>query len=758
MCIRDRTKPALWFRYSDTTAPVQDVAYNSGSLAATGDGLYIGANHPVSGALAGSSDTAASFAGGRVSVPYPASLNPDTFTIEAWLQPAVANPSGTLTCPLASVHIADPRAGWLIYQSDTGWNFRTYNQNSTATAVSITGGPAPVAGEWCHVVASWDGQVGRVYVNGVLSATSDVTTYVANPDGAFSVGARNDAAFVWSGVADEVAHYSSALSDAQILAHYQNGTNASRTTPYETRITTDGAVEYLRLNEAAFGGTPVNVGTLGSAWNGTYRDAGGVLGSPQISVGEAGPLPPTYPSFESTNRCLTVTNGYVSAPLCTNLNVNTITFAGWLNPATIPSGNDIGWPCWLGDGGMHIENSSGRPTRELRYHWKGGQWGWSSGLVVPADVWTFVAMVVEPTKATFYMSDGTTLKSAVNTATHAALDVTSPLGFGGNQPGRADRTYIGQLDETTVYNRALTPSEINTIFMVGTGAKLQLGMVPGGGIEDSKPAGTLHHGLNVGVSCTWVASNTDAAATPVTRTGVEQFTYSTPSQITIPADPDFNSTVGTITFWMRPPYISLPGPGNEGAMLVDRRTSSGTVIVLNDAGNIWIQCAGGANSFAAGQVIDDLWHHVAVTYDQSAGGYVAIYMDGVSQGSQPNSAAWSWPAAQQIELGRSHDGWWRRYDGLMDDFRIYNRVLTDTEIATIAAPATSDTLVDTAALKLRYNFDTAGIGQTVTWPFGALLSSPVLGPSATWTPVSGATPPKYPFLPTEPARFFRATP
>jgi hypothetical protein len=406
---------------------------------------------------------------------------------------------------------------------------------------------------------------------------------------------------------------------------------------------------------------------------------------------------------------------------------------------------------------MHIENTSGRPARELRYHWKGTYWDWGSGLVAPADTWTFVAMVVEPTKATFYMSDGTTLKSAVHAVTHNPLAVTSALGFGGNQPGSPGRTYIGQLDESTVYNRALTQNEINTLFLVGTGAKLQLGMVSGGIIEDSKPVGTLHHGLNVGASCTWAASNTDAATTPITRTGVEQFATAVPSQITILADTDFDSTVGTIMFWMRA-TAPIPTPGQEGAILVDRRTSSGTVIVLNDAGNIFIQCAGGANSFSAGYLPDDLWHHVAVAYDQSASGSVAIYVDGVSQGSQANSAAWSWPTSQQIELGRSHDAYWKRYDGLMDDFRIYNRVLTGTEIATVAAPATSDTLVDTATLKVRYNFSTVGIGQTVTWPFGTLLSSPALGPSANWTPVSGAAPPNYPFMPAGPALFFRATP
>jgi hypothetical protein len=76
-------------------------------------------------------------------------------------------------------------------------------------------------------------------------------------------------------------------------------------------------------------------------------------------------------------------------------------------------------------------------------------------------------------------------------------------------------------------------------------------------------------------------------------------------------------------------------------------------------------------------------------------------------------------------------------------------VLTEAEIATIAAPATSDTLVDNTALKVRYNFDTTGGGKSLTWSAGSLLSSPTLGPTAVWTPVAGAVSP-YPFLPPPP--------
>src|SRR6185369_2922820 len=82
---------------------------------------------------------------------------------------------------------------------------------------------------------------------------------------------------------DEVAIYTNALSDAEVLAHYQNGTNASRVTPYNTLIQAKNPIAYYRLNEPTYtdpdpGTLPVAVssGNLGCRFNGVigYLDAG----------------------------------------------------------------------------------------------------------------------------------------------------------------------------------------------------------------------------------------------------------------------------------------------------------------------------------------------------------------------------------------------------------------------------------------------------------------------------------------------------
>jgi len=218
------------------------------------------------------------------------------------------------------------------------------------------------------------------------------------------------------------------------------------------------------------------------------------------------------------------------------------------------------------------------------------------------------------------------------------------------------------------------------------------------------------------------------------------------SQIVTPAAPELDSPSGTIMFWIQA-NAPIPGPGSEGAMLLDHRTTVGAVIVLNDGGAIFWQGQGGSrNSITGGYVPDNNWHHVAVTYGQTTSDFINIYVDGILAGTTQVTNAWSWPTNQQLEIGTSHDNYWKKFNGQMDDFRIYNRVLNDTEIGQAFS---NGALVDANALLLRYNFDTAGVGQSLSWSTGPLQSSPALGPSAVWTPVPNAAPP-YPFLPPPP--------
>jgi len=242
---------AKWFGLG--VPPAKSVT-NLGSLGSDADMLAGAAVFGLPGALAGSSDTAVNLPSIlSTRVPYTPGLNPaGAWTAEAWVKPTVELAAGGLTSVLSSGDFAAPRKGWLIYQSDTGWNLRTYYNDGLATAVNITGnnGAAPVAGVWTHLVASWDGTVARLYVDGVLRVTSDPKPYVAGVAGGFAVGSRADGSFAWDGDADEVAFYGTALTDAVVLDHYNNGKAAAPAQPYNALVLASNPLGYWRMTDS----------------------------------------------------------------------------------------------------------------------------------------------------------------------------------------------------------------------------------------------------------------------------------------------------------------------------------------------------------------------------------------------------------------------------------------------------------------------------------------------------------------------------
>jgi hypothetical protein len=203
-------------------------------------------------------------------------------------------------------------------------------------------------------------------------------------------------------------------------------------------------------------------------------------------------------------------------------------------------------------------------------------------------------------------------------------------------------------------------------------------------------SGAVHHGTNTSSTTIFMPSATDTQAQPILRRGAMQFDQASNSQVTIPAHADFTAASGTIQFWMKAGNVI--GGGSESAMLWDRRIGGvgGIIALMNptfnatNAGKLFFQPNGGGSSlYSTVRVDDNQWHHVAFVYNQAASGVDTFYVDGVASGAVTHGTAWAWPVAQLIELGRSHDAYWHKYTGLLDDVRFYNIALTATQIGQI---------------------------------------------------------------------------
>ena len=502
--------PVMYYRLNETApVPIADEAVNSGSAGAVVNGWYTGTagvnvSHPTTpGAMAGSTDGAVTFSGnppggvaalGYLLVPYSPILNPPAFTAEAWLNPADLD--GTLAgpthCAFSCGDFAAPRAGWLVYQSGEGWNLRMYNRNGTATSLSISGGGAPVAGAWYHVVVVFDGTTARLYINGAQVASGNPSSYVPGSAGGMSVGVRSDNAYPWNGVADEVAFYTNALSAGVIAAHY--GAATTNGLGYPAQILADNPVAYYRLNEPFYSvpdpsALPVatNSGSYVSGANGAYG-AGMVDGLAGVP----------YSGFEVNNRAprFNAIAGSISIPGQASLNTSTLTIAGWLKR----EGNQsLGALLFQRDAsmaistGLQIWDSTG--NNELRANWNDGEWGISTGLTPPDGVWTFVAMVVTPTDTVLYMDDRSVSIATLSGGplTHSAHDFSIGSILIGQDPCCGARIFKGEIDEVAVFDTALTPAQIHQLYYAGNVPPVILTQPRG-------PAGTIIAGAPVTLS------------------------------------------------------------------------------------------------------------------------------------------------------------------------------------------------------------------------------------------------------------------
>lgn len=184
---------------------------------------YLGYELGQPGAIVGDANSASSFTSAQnyLNVPYSAQLvRTNGFTLEVWVKPNSLGARQTLIGSYGGL----PNAGYELAIAATGnWVFRTSeNLNPSAPTWNDLTVGTPVAGEWTHVVATYDGAVKRLYTNGVLAGTQTIGFRVAagieTRVGAGNPGVAPTTGF--EGTLDEVAIYARPLSADQVRDHY----------------------------------------------------------------------------------------------------------------------------------------------------------------------------------------------------------------------------------------------------------------------------------------------------------------------------------------------------------------------------------------------------------------------------------------------------------------------------------------------------------------------------------------------------------
>ena len=262
------TAPQRFYRLATEPVPWNSlIASNLGSVGSAANGAYLGStSHGVDGALTSdSTNKATGFTDGVVSIPALSQFNTaNAFSIELWLKPSVLNGIYVYPTPcLAGSYYSEyyqPNTvrlnGWSLHQADpsfsngNGFYFRLYNTSGDTAFTAASAALQVSTNEWYHVVGTYDGSTISLYVNGELAnSVAAGGPFRPNVKYPLTFGARSNGSYTYTGLLDEAAFYTNALSASQVLAHYQAGTNSAPSVPYSQLILGDNPAGYWRLDE-----------------------------------------------------------------------------------------------------------------------------------------------------------------------------------------------------------------------------------------------------------------------------------------------------------------------------------------------------------------------------------------------------------------------------------------------------------------------------------------------------------------------------
>lgn len=205
--------PVGYWRLGDSDTMAADIS-GGGTPGAYGSGITQG----VAGAIADQTNSAAEFDGRAGAISLGSGFDfRGAFSIEAWIRPTMFD---TYRHVFTREHREPPWQGYALLVND---------QMQVVFERFVIDNPLDVrssimANSFSHVVATYDGEFMRLYVNGQpVKSRTDMREQPA-AETITLIGAATLSQGFFAGAIDEVAVYSTALPAERIAMHYQVGT------------------------------------------------------------------------------------------------------------------------------------------------------------------------------------------------------------------------------------------------------------------------------------------------------------------------------------------------------------------------------------------------------------------------------------------------------------------------------------------------------------------------------------------------------
>ncbi len=525
----------------------------------------------------------------------------------------------------------------------------------SAVPFSVAGGTGP-SNQWHHVAGVFQyANTIAVYLDGNRVGTANVPPLVMLNAGDFvSIGRASVAGQNFSGSIDELSLYPTALDDATIQRIYFNGA-VGKCPPSNCVAPPVGLVSWWPGNSNATDIVSGHDGTLSNGASFTNGEVGQAFLLDGVSQYVEVPSSPAV-SFGPT------------APMSVAL-----------------------WAYRTGGGNvMHLlgkRDGCGGSSTEINYQIAlnmisgegltfGPAAGYSaaSGLDLPMNVWTHLAGTFDRTNLSLYING----ELKVTRISSLGPENSAPLLIGGSG---SCTPFAGRIDEVSLYNRALTPAEVQQQYAAASHGLCAPSCAP-------LPSGLLAwwRGEGNAQDVTGAYPGLLNGATFASGEAGQGFRLAGTNDSVILGTNvgNFGSSDFTVEFWMQTSGFNQPvlgkhrpcGAGNywdlkvfEGQILVELAT--------NDTAY--------AQTASSREVSDGRFHHVAMVRQSTT---LKCYLDGALEGSITVPVV-VLANADPLELGLGYmpcpgfpD---HTFAGILDEVTLYTRALSDAEIQAVHA-------------------------------------------------------------------------
>ncbi|MCA9381958.1 hypothetical protein KC660_00950, partial [Candidatus Dojkabacteria bacterium] len=517
-------------------------------------------------------------------------LNPgtDDFTLSAWFK----SPS-TVSSQMNIISRYNS-SGYKVYMNSSGNICFGVDDDSSW-------GPDDVAcstnsynnSTWHHINAVKSSTGLKLYIDGFIDGEDNSLSITGNLSGGnptFYIGVdSNGSSNYWSGFLDEIKVFNYSRSEEQVKTDYQSsGTLKGVVTAQgkdQNRKFSQGLVGYWKMDEASWNGT-----------TGEVKDASG-NGNNGTRVGDA----TTASGKFGNGGTFDGTGDYIQVSDSNSVSINNSQFAvlTWIKSSSAGSVQTIvrkqssNYVMALVSSKLWCELETGQTI--------------NTGVTLSNDTWYLVGCVFDGQNLISYVNG---VEQGRRSNTSASSDSNNPL-FIGSQNGTGQ--YLsGSLDEVRIYNRALSPAEVQGLYKWAPGPVAQWDFDEGSGTVVNDSSGNGHTGTIYNGSI----------ANGKFGNGVE---LESGESVSTPDSGDLSSKSFTLNYWLKVDGSSsswdrvgkfLNGDNTDGSTEYQVRLASSGVWCLgfNNWATIYCNNLGQSASITLGE-----WNFFTFSYNKSTG-------------------------------------------------------------------------------------------------------------------------------------------